>query len=61
MNEGETAKRWEKTRLQNLVRNAQSGVYYARAFSNGKEIWKSLKTAHFSIAETKLAKFQVGG
>jgi hypothetical protein len=56
MEEGETAKRWERTRLQNLVRNAQSGIYYARAFSNGKEIWKSLKTADFSIAETKLAK-----
>jgi integrase len=52
-----TAKRWEKTRLQNLVRNAQSGRYYARVFEGGKEVWKSLKTSHFGVAEAKLAVF----
>ena len=52
-----TLKRWEKTRLQNLVRNAQSGRYYARAFEGGKEVWKSLKTSHFGVAEAKLAIF----
>ena len=50
-----TVKTWEKTRLQNLVRH-KSGRYYARLFLNGKEIWKSLKTAHFSVAEAKLAE-----
>jgi integrase len=49
-------KTWEKTRLQNLVRH-RSGRYYARAFAGGKEVWKSLKTSHFSVAEAKLAEF----
>jgi integrase len=52
-----TVKTWEKTRLQNLVRH-KSGRYYARLFLNGKEIWKSLKTSHFSVAESKLAELQ---
>ena len=49
-------KTWEKTRVQNLVRH-QSGRYYARAFANGKEIWKSLRTSHFSVAKSRLAEF----
>ena len=46
----------EKTRLQNLVRH-KSGRYYARAFAGGKEVWKSLRTLHFSVAEARLAEF----
>ena len=57
MNDRSTVKTWEKTRLQNLVRH-KSGRYYARLFLNGKEIWKSLKTSHFSVAEARLAVFQ---
>jgi hypothetical protein len=53
----ESVKTWQKTRLQNLVRHKSSG-YYARLFLNGKEIWKSLKTSHFSVAEAKLAEVQ---
>jgi integrase len=49
-------KRWERTRLQNLVRH-KSGTYYARAFADGKEVWKSLKTPHFSVAQARLAEF----
>ncbi len=49
-------KTWQKTRLQNLVRH-KSGRYYARAFAGGKEVWKSLKTSHFSVAQAKLAEF----
>jgi integrase len=49
-------KTWERTRLQNLVRH-KSGGYYARAFAGGKEVWKSLKTSHFSVAQAKLAEF----
>ena len=49
-------KTWEKTREQNLVRH-KSGNYYARTFGNGKEIWKSLRTAHFSVAKARLAEF----
>lgn len=47
----------EKTRLQNLVQH-KSGGYYARLFLNGKEVWKSLKTKHFSVAEARLAEAQ---
>ena len=47
-------KTWEKNPRQNLVRH-KSGRYYARLFLNGKEIWKSLRTAHFSVAEARLA------
>jgi Site-specific recombinase XerC len=49
-------KTWERTRLQNLIRH-KSGRYYARAFAGGKEVWKSLKTSHFSVARAKLAEF----
>lgn len=52
-----TVKTWEKTRLQNLVRH-KSGRYYARLFLSGKEIWKSLKTSHFSVAESRLGVLQ---
>jgi integrase len=52
-----TAKTWEKTRLSNLVRHKRSGGYYARAYANGKEVWRSLKTTHFSVAEARLAEF----
>ncbi len=48
---------WEKTRLSNLVRHKSSGRYYARAYGNGKEVWKSLKTAHFSVAQARLSEF----
>ncbi len=50
-----TVKTWEKTRLQNLVRH-KNGKYYSRLYLNGKEIWSSLKTSHFSIAEARLAE-----
>jgi hypothetical protein len=54
--EDKSTKTWERTRLQNLVRH-KSGGYYARAFAGGKEVWKSLKTSHFSVAKAKLAEF----
>src|SRR6476620_3332764 len=56
MKERKPMKTWERTRLQNLVRH-KSGRYYARAFAGGKEVWKSLKTSHFSVAEARLAEF----
>jgi integrase len=49
-------KTWERTRLKNLIRH-KSGRYYARAFAGGKEVWKSLKTLHFSVAQARLAEF----
>ena len=56
MKQQKTAKTWQRTRLQNLVRH-KSGRYYARAFAGGKEVWKSLKTSHLSVAQAKLAEF----
>lgn len=53
MSAEKTVKTWEKTRLQNLVRH-KSGGYYARFFLNGKEVWQSLKTKQFSVAEARL-------
>jgi hypothetical protein len=50
-------KTWEKTRLSYLVRHKRTGGYYARAYAKGKEVWRSLKTKHFSVAESGLAKF----
>jgi len=49
-------KSWEKTKVQKLVRY-KSGRYYARTFGNNKEIWKSLRTDHFSVAKARLAEF----
>ena len=56
MKQHKPTKTWERTRLQNLVRH-KSGRYYGRAFDGGKEVWKSLKTSHFSVAQAKLAEF----
>src|SRR5438046_5009336 len=56
MKERKQTKTWERTRLQNPVRH-KSGRYYARAFAGGKEVWKSLKTSHFSVAQARLAEF----
>src|SRR5205823_7954383 len=56
MKERKQTKTWERTRLQNLVRH-KSGRYYARAFAGGKDVWKSLTTSHFSVAQAKLAEF----
>jgi len=49
-------KTWTKTRKPNLLRH-KSGRYYARAYAGGKEVWQSLRTSHYSVAEAKLAEF----
>ena len=51
-----STKTWQKTRKPNLLRH-KSGRYYARAFASGKEVWQSLKTSHYSVAQPRLAKF----
>ena len=56
MKQLKSTKTWQKTRKPNLLRH-KSGRYYARAFSGSKEVWKSLKTSHYSVAEAKLAEF----
>jgi hypothetical protein len=52
-----TTKTWARTGHRNLLKHQQSGKYYARTFAGGKEIWKSLKTSHRSVAEARLAEF----
>jgi hypothetical protein len=51
-----STKTWTKTRKPNLLGH-KSGRYYARAYASGKEVWQSLKTTHYSVAEAKLAEF----
>jgi len=51
-----TTKTWQRTPHQNLIRH-KSGRYYARVYAGGKEVWKSLGTSHFSVAQVKLAEF----
>jgi hypothetical protein len=51
-----STKTWQKTRKPNLLRH-KSGRYYARAFAGGKEVWQSLKTSHYSVAQAKLGEF----
>ncbi len=47
---------WNKTGKDNLVRH-KSGRYYARVFAKGKDVWKSLKTSHYSVEQVRLAEF----
>jgi integrase len=54
MEVGKGKKRWERTNVTNLLRNGQSGTYYARVKVNGKEKWRSLKTKVFSVAKLKV-------
>ena len=49
--------RWQKTPVANLVRNVQSGNYYARIRVRGKLIWKSLKSDRISVAKLRLSDF----
>jgi hypothetical protein len=56
LKQSKPTKTWERTRLQNLDRH-KSGGYYARVYARGKEVWKSLGTSHFSVAQAKLAEF----
>ena len=51
-----STKTWQRTRKPNLLRH-KSGRYYARAFAGGKEVWRSLKISHFSVAQAKLSEF----
>ena len=56
MKQCKPTKTWARTGHRNLIRH-KSGRYYARAFASGKEVWQSLKTSHFSVAQAKLAEF----
>lgn len=47
---------WQKTKTQFLLRNSDSGQYYARLYRNGKQVWKTLKTDVLSVAQARLAE-----
>ncbi len=51
----ESEQQWERTNVTNLLRNRQSGKYYARVKVNGKQKWRTLKTEVFSVAKLRLA------
>lgn len=51
---GKVRKKWERTNFTNLLRNGQSGTYYARVKVNSKEKWRALRTKVFSVAKLKL-------
>src|SRR5581483_7265245 len=53
----ETDSKWQTTPVANRVRNAASGIYYARVRIRGKLIWKSLKTDIMSVAKLRLGDF----
>jgi len=46
---------WERTPVQNLLRNQSSGRYYARWTISGKQKWVSLYTDVLSVAKLRLA------
>jgi integrase len=44
---------WTKTKTQFVYRHKGSGKYYVRAFSQGREVWKALKTTSYEVARGK--------
>jgi len=58
MEQGKSAKRWERTQTTNLWKLASTDGYYARVKVNGREKWKSLKTKLSSVAKLRLADFE---
>lgn len=47
---------WERTPVQNLLRNGESGRYFGRWTVGGKQIWLKLDTDVFSVAKMRLTK-----
>ena len=58
MQSGNKGKVWERTNVTNLLRSAESGIYYGRVKSNGRQKWRSLKTTVFSVAKLRLGDFE---
>lgn len=46
---------WERTSVQNLLRNASRGRFFGRWTIGGKQIWRKLNTDVFSVAKRRLA------
>jgi hypothetical protein len=49
--------KWKKTKVQNLLKDENSGRYYGRLYANGKQVWKSLGTDVYSVALARLPAF----
>src|ERR1700691_4819490 len=60
MDESNAEKVWERTNVTNLLRNRQSGIYYARVRVNGKQKWRSLDTKLPTVAKLRLADVAKG-
>lgn len=45
---------WERTSVQNLLRNRKSGRYYGRWTISGKQKWVALDTDVFTVAKLRL-------
>lgn len=48
--------KWQKTRIQNLMRLRVSGVYYLRVRIGGREVWRSLQTCEETVARARLQR-----
>jgi integrase len=46
---------WERTSVQCLLRNRDSGIYYGRFTVHGKQKWFALETDVFSVAKLRVA------
>lgn len=51
-------KKWQQTTTSNLLKNVQSGVYYARVKVDGKQKWRTLKTTILTVAQLKKNDFE---
>ncbi len=51
---GKTENKWERTNVTNLLRNRESGTYYARVKVNGKQKWRTLNTTVSTVAKLRL-------
>src|SRR5438128_1686152 len=49
-------KAWETTKEPNLLRNVQSGLYYARFKVSGKSKWTKLETDDFQVAVSRISE-----
>jgi integrase len=58
MEESKSETVWETTNVTNLLRNRQSGSYYARVKVNGKQKWRTLRTTVFSVAKLRLGDIE---
>ncbi len=45
---------WQRTRIQNLLKNSKSGRFYGRWVISGKQIWRALDTDVFTVATVRL-------